>query len=211
MAEVSHIGERKRNNKGTLMEITAFNSKNDIRVRFLDEHGVEVNATYCNFKRGCIKNPYDISVYGVGYVGVGPYRTKIDGHQTTEYIIWVGILQRCYSKKWSYKYPSYYGKCEVADEWLNFQNFAAWYNRYFYNVPKRLHVDKDILVMGNRIYAPDKCLLVPQRINMLFMSRRTDDEYIKHIESVVNEYKNIMPAYVASAISDRIEHMKEQN
>ena len=65
--------------------------------------------------------------------------------------------------------------------------------------------------MGNRIYAPDKCLLVPQRINMLFKSRRTDNEYIKHIESVVNEYKNIMPAYVASAISDRVEHMREQN
>ena len=211
MAEVSHIGERKRNNKGTLMEITAFNSKNDIRVKFLDEHGVEVNTAYCNFKRGCIKNPYDISVYGVGYVGVGPYRTKIDGVQTAEYIIWVGILQRCYSKKWKHKYPAYYGKCTVANEWMNFQNFAAWYNQNYYNVPKRLHVDKDILVPGNKEYAPGKCLLVPQRINMLFKSKRNDDEYIEHINNVVKEYCYILPAPVLAAIANRVNQMRDED
>ena len=33
-------------------------------------------------------------------------------------------------------------------------------------------MDKDILVKGNKIYSPDTCLLVPQRINMLFLHHR---------------------------------------
>ena len=38
----------------------------------------------------------------------------------------------------------------------------------YYDVNERLHLDKDILIAGNLIYAPDKCILVPQRINELF-------------------------------------------
>jgi hypothetical protein len=34
-----------------------------------------------------------------------------------------------------------------------------------------MHIDKDILVKWNTIYAPDKCLIVPQRINMLFLKQ----------------------------------------
>lgn len=42
---------------------------------------------------------------------------------------------------------------------------------------QRMHVDKDILVKGNRIYSPDTCIIVPQRINMLFMERRNKRIY----------------------------------
>ena len=31
-----------------------------------------------------------------------------------------------------------------------------------------MHLDKDILHKGNKVYAPENCLIVPQRINMLF-------------------------------------------
>lgn len=34
-----------------------------------------------------------------------------------------------------------------------------------------MHIDKDILYKNNRVYSPDTCLLVPQRINMLFLHR----------------------------------------
>ena len=34
-----------------------------------------------------------------------------------------------------------------------------------------MHIDKDILYKNNRIYSPKTCLLVPQRINMLFMHK----------------------------------------
>ena len=33
---------------------------------------------------------------------------------------------------------------------------------------------KDILVKGNKEYAPDKCIFVPERINILFIKRDND-------------------------------------
>lgn len=55
--------------------------------------------------------------------------------------------------------------------WHNYQNFAQWFNENRYDVEGRLHIDKDILYPGNKIYCPDTCLLVPQRINMLFLNK----------------------------------------
>ena len=34
-------------------------------------------------------------------------------------------------------------------------------------------LDKDILVKGNKEYAPDKCIFVPKRINNLFINSKT--------------------------------------
>lgn len=66
------------------------------------------------------------------------------------------------------KHPTY-TDCEVCDEWLNFQNFAKWYDENFYEVDgERMHLDKDILVKGNKIYSPETCIFVPQKINVLF-------------------------------------------
>ena len=34
-----------------------------------------------------------------------------------------------------------------------------------------MHIDKDILYKNNKYYSPKTCLIVPQRINMLFMKK----------------------------------------
>ena len=67
------------------------------------------------------------------------------------------------------KTPSY-KDCEVCEEWHNFQNFAKWYDENYYEVKgEKTQIDKDILIKGNKIYSPDKCLFVPQKINLLFV------------------------------------------
>lgn len=75
-------------------------------------------------------------------------------------------MQRCYINK--KKYPAYYGIVTICDEWLVFQNFAKWYDENKYECEGRLHVDKDILHPGNKVYSPENCILLPQRINELF-------------------------------------------
>ena len=169
MDKQNHIGESGCNKYGTVMRIIAWSSHSDIQVQFQDAHAAIVHTTYRNFKKQEVKNPYDKSVYGIGYVGDGPYKTRIDGEHPASYLIWVTVLQRCYREEVKDKYPTYYGRCTVCDEWLNYQNFAAWYEANQYDVDGRLHIDKDILSPGNMIYAPEFCLLVPQRINMQFM------------------------------------------
>jgi hypothetical protein len=37
------------------------------------------------------------------------------------------------------------------------------------------HLDKDILVPGNKVYSPDRCLFVPREVNNLFSSSSTKD------------------------------------
>jgi len=76
------------------------------------------------------------------------------------------MLNRCYGKVHQDKFPTYKG-CTVCDEWLVFSNFMLWMENQDW-VGKQL--DKDILIQGNKIYGPDTCLFVPEKINYLFCS-----------------------------------------
>jgi len=114
-----------------------------------------------------------VSAFGVGYIGDGKYETSTDenGRTSTHYIKWRSMLSRCYDPKTQLLHPTYIG-CTVSDEWLNFQNFAKWYDNNIYEFNNEtLQLDKDILVKHNRIYSPETCLLVPANINRLFKMR----------------------------------------
>lgn len=166
------IGETKRNTYGTEMKIVADCGNGRVDVQFCDSHAAVVNTAYVNFKRGTVKNPYDRTVFQTGYLGEGPYLTKVNGKCPISNLVWMAMIQRCYSEKWKDQHAAYYGICTVSDEWLNYQHFATWYEENQYEVNGRLHLDKDILVPGNKVYSAETCLLVPQRINMLFMSKK---------------------------------------
>ena len=49
-----------------------------------------------------------------------------------------------------------------------------------------MHLDKDILFAGNKIYAKDKCLLVPQRLNMMFMNKSNN----RGLPNGIKKYKS---------------------
>ena len=52
---------------------------------------------------------------------------------------------------------------------LNFQNFGEWFENNYYEIDgETMHLDKDILCKGNKEYASDKMIFVPERINTLF-------------------------------------------
>ena len=170
--EVNRLGEENYNSYGTLMRIVEYKSAINIIVEFQDEYKARVHATYGDFKRGKVKNPYDKTAFGVGYIGVGKYKaTEKDGKKTKAYQIWKSMLERCYDPYRINKYPTYKDCC-VCDEWLCYQNFAKWYEENVYNCNnERLHLDKDILYKGNKIYSPDTCVFVPQCVNNLFVKR----------------------------------------
>lgn len=165
--------EIRRNNNGTPMQIIGYRKQSDIDVKFLDEFNyVRDHTTYSNFQRGEIKNPYDKTICNVGYIGVGVYQTGTAKKHTPEYQNWTCMIRRCYDLMLKERYSSYFGDCTVCDEWHNFQIFSKWYNDNIYQVgTERMHIDKDILIPGNRLYSPDTCLIVPQRINMLFLQK----------------------------------------
>ena len=156
-----------------MMKIINYRSNEDIDVEFLDDHHfIKEHQTYSNFKSGQLKNPYDKTMGGVGYIGVGKYKLhNEDLSNTPAYDAWTTMLMRCYIRK--DKSPTYYGDVTVCDEWLCYQNFAEWYYSHTYPIPdnERLHLDKDIKHPKCNEYAPKNCMLVPQRINMLFSNK----------------------------------------
>ena len=167
------LGETRLNKQGTMMKIIRYGRHDDIDIEFMDEfHYVKQHQSYINFKNGSVKNPYDRTICGVGYIGVGEYKTGTDTKHTEEYQNWTCMIRRCYDEKLKERYSAYYGDCFVCDEWHNFQNFARWWNENIYRVgTERMHLDKDILFDGNRMYSPNTCVISPQRINMLFMKK----------------------------------------
>jgi len=76
---------------------------------------------------------------------------------------WSGMLERCYSDKYHAKKPTY-KDCTVSDEWLLFSNFKNWMIKQEW---KGKELDKDILIQGNKVYAPDRCLFVTADMNRL--------------------------------------------
>ena len=163
---IDRTSEENYNNFGTLMKIVEYNNSNNIIVEFQDEYKIRKSAIYKNFKEGNIKNPYDRTIYNVGFLGEGRYNVK---KYPYIYNKWQRMLERCYEPYALNKRPTYID-CYVCEEWHNFQNFAQWYEKNMYECnDERMDLDKDILFKENKIYSPETCMIVPQRINSLFI------------------------------------------
>ena len=74
---------------------------------------------------------------------------------------WKSMLRRCYSEKYQEKQPTYKG-CSVCQEWLTFSNFKAWMEGQDW---EGKHLDKDILLSGNKVYNPQTCVFVDAKVN----------------------------------------------
>lgn len=155
------------------MRIVEYTNSDNLIVEFQDEHKFRKKSTYSNFKNGGIKNPYDKTIFGIACLGDGKHGSWKNARNSRDtYLNWVAMLQRCYVDM-NGKYPAYYGICTVCNEWLNYQNFAEWYESHYYYIPnERIHVDKDIKFKDNKMYGSNTCILVPQKINEIFHRSR---------------------------------------
>lgn len=109
------------------------------------------------------------TVYGVGYNSKGNHARSVDGAATYAYNTWKNMLERCYSARLQKKYPTYIG-CLVDSRWHDYQVFAEWIkNNEHYGLG--YHLDKDVLVKGNKIYSPETSCLIPKEINKLLNDR----------------------------------------
>lgn len=116
-------------------------------------------------------------VYGVG-INDADYFTqtfeKVNGvarhsFACPYYKRWSEVLKRCYSKKAQASRPDYVG-CLICDEWKTFSKFKLWMESQDW---KGKELDKDILVVGNRIYSPETCAFVDQNTNSFVSKGRT--------------------------------------
>jgi hypothetical protein len=168
----NRLNEEKINKFGDVIKIIAYHNANDIIVSF--ENGYIVKTDYGQFKEGSIRNPYTKTLYNAGYIGEGAYIvTKSNEMDRKRYNTWHSMIERCYSKKYQEKFPTYIG-CIVCEEWHNYQVFCRWFDKNYYEIDNyRMELDKDILHKGNKIYSPENCVFISNNINTLFTKRNS--------------------------------------
>jgi hypothetical protein len=64
------------------------------------------------------------------------------------YYAWANILTRCFDVKYHKKRPTY-SSATISNEWLSFMAFRGW---WLENHVDGWHLDKDLLVRGNKAY-----------------------------------------------------------
>lgn len=114
----------------------------------------------CNFSQK------DNLIYGFGVNDI-EHATLI---YPQTYGLWRNMLRRCYDEKTISKHPTYKG-CYACEEWKYFSKFKEWFDEHYVD---GWHLDKDILIKGNKEYSPETCCFVPQEINKLFTKRQLD-------------------------------------
>jgi len=86
------------------------------------------------------------------------------------YEVWRDMLKRCYSKKDQERNPAYVGAF-VCDDWHHLSNFKRWMEQQDWEGKQ---LDKDLLIVGNREYNPDRCIFIPTELNQFFKERTND-------------------------------------
>lgn len=105
-------------------------------------------------------------VYGVGLNDADYVITPtINGKRVCckYYEVWHSMMRRCYSIKLDDMNPTYLN-CSVTEKWHSFMTFKGWMTTKDWQGNE---LDKDILVVGNKVYSPETCCFVTQAVNAL--------------------------------------------
>ena len=110
------------------------------------------------------------SLYGVG-VNDASYVTTptVDGSVLWDpaYRAWVDMMRRAYDQEFHEKQPTYLD-VTVCIQWHSFSSFRVW---WLANYREDWHLDKDLLLVGNREYGPDACVYIPGWLNNFTIAR----------------------------------------
>ena len=154
-------------------EIVKYNNTANVEIRFL-KTGYETLATLGNIRNGKVKDPCVPSVYGIGVLG-NKHPITINGVLTKEYELWQSMLRRCYSNTdvcgaFKKKNPTYEG-CRVSENFKSYEYFYEWCQNQIGFGNNGWHLDKDLLVKGNKVYSENSCVFIPSEINLLLIKR----------------------------------------
>ena len=153
-------------------KIVKCNDSKNVEIQFL-KTGFETVVQLGHIKSGNVKDPYLPSVYSIGVLGT-KYPPTISGRNTKEYDLWKSMLRRCYSDNFKNKHPTY-KDCEVSDNFKSYEYFYEWCQNQigFGNDGNGnpFHLDKDLLIKGNKVYSEDSCVFIPVDVNLVLTKR----------------------------------------
>lgn len=199
----------KSKNSGTFEIIERLEGKKS-KIKFQDGFITDTHNT--SILRGNVFNPYYPRVEGLGYLGEGGYTSN-----GKEYSIWKGMFSRCYGGGGNPKNNNYVN-CYVEQDWHNFQKFGEWYNNQKNCHLGGFHLDKDLTVLGSKVYSKTTCSIIPVQVNIVFSkpqinfsdnvgvdyvkkegvfrSSYTDEKGVRHYLGRFNRVEDARNAYV---------------
>lgn len=120
-------------------------------------------------------------------------RTIVDGLSKFKvtcpfYVKWQSMINRAHNPKYKQNQKTY-EEVIISEDWRYASKFKAWMETQDW---EGYHLDKDILVPGNKEYGPNFCCFVPQYINNLITQRaalRGEYPIGVHYNEARNPYK----------------------
>lgn len=173
-------------------KVLRYNNSENVEIKFTNT-GFETVATLGNIRNGKVKDPYVPSVCGVGVSGT-KYPVSEGGVLTKEYALWQNMLERCYSTTLKKKYQTYEG-CKVSENFKSYEYFYEWCNRQIGFNNQGWHLDKDLLIKGNKVYSENTSVFIPSEINSLLV--KSDNIRGKHPIGVC--WHNASKSFIARA------------
>lgn len=117
----------------------------------------------------CQKNLVGMLPFGRQF---GTYqRGDCEPHNIKTYHIWSMIVSRCTSDETKSRHPTY-KDATIATEFLDYKFFQNWCDNQVGYGKEGYHLDKDIVLKGNKHYSPETCVFVPREINSFFLRRQ---------------------------------------
>jgi len=209
--KIDRTGEIHITNEGYPVKIIDGTNRKKCIIQFENGH-IKYDINYSNIIAGKVSNPYHPSVYKTGYEGFGKY-TFLNSPRIK--VLWDSIFARCFNNK---KNPSYVD-CNISEEWHNFQNFAKWYEQNWKPHMTGWHLDKDVLIRGNKLYSSNSCCFIPLEINCVFVVPPNRDlpqgvyvsgkKYRAKFGKDYNEYFDILEDAVSAYNEQREKHIKK--
>ena len=144
-------------------KIVKYNDNANVEIRFL-KTGFQTVTRLHHIRNGEIKDPYLPSVHGVGVLGA-KYQSRVNGVLTKEYALWYNMLERCYNDTYKKKNPTY-EYCKVSENFKSYEYFYEWCHSQIGFSNESWHLDKDLLVKGNKVYSENTCVFLPSEINL---------------------------------------------
>lgn len=159
-------GEVYKNSNGTEFIVLEYKNARNVDIQFLDDFGYKTTTKALYVKSGIVRNPYDKTLLGIGFLGEDPLDSCVKNRKKCM-SLWRSMLTRCYTEE--YKNLTY-AECAASDNFLNFKFFGEWANDQIGFLNEGWQLDKDIIFRGNKLYSENTCAFVPAEINTLVIS-----------------------------------------
>lgn len=143
--------------------VVGYKDNRNVWVKFLKTNNV-VKTSWRNVTIGNIKDKQIGTCKGFGIIG-----TKYNPSSQAG-TVWYGIVQRCLR-----------GYADLYEEWQYLDNFGDWYYKNHYGGD--LHIDKDLLSGGGKLYSPNTCIMLPSKFNSMISKFRGAAGYIQRTKN----------------------------